>query len=372
MKKMFPLGCAGLGIQASSPSHPVSLEEPTINEKFELLKEAGVFDFIDHIPITHDLIDDYIRASQKVNIPIYSGYGCYVWGKHEQEFKTNIELSAAVGANYHNIMMAAKDVNYKQLTDEQVAAAYLYFYEYASKKGINITFENHVDNWSEDYRRVLRVADLVEQEGVAFNLAMDYSHCIFKIENTLESHISFKDDKEAVRQLDPFYSDSYADQWLNRNLVHWGQVRPAVPNNPRNLCSEETSPWEGHGYGRPGRGIQYPFSQPNTGEWSTDTWHAHKLAATKEVIRKMIDHYLSSPNTNLRMMTVDNINLWSYGLGWTYNMFQDSCKVAEYIREIYAERAVIYQAKQLCTEKAFVEQYRFQALKQNNVTSCIA
>lgn len=357
---MFPLGCAGLGIQASSAQHPVSLEEPTIYEKFELLTEAQVWDFIDHIPIHHGLVDDYIKASQHANLPIYSGYGCYVWGKHEDEFKNNIALTSAVGATYHNIMLAAKDVNYQFLTDQQIAAAYLYFYEYAQKNGVNITFENHVDNWSEDYRRVLKIADLVEREGVPFNLAMDYSHCIFKIENPIESHISFKGEPEATRQLDPFYADSFADQWLNRNVVHWGQVRPAVPNNPRNLWSEETSPWEGYGFGRPGRGIQYPFTQPNQGEWPGDVWHAHKLAATKEVIRKMIDHYLSSPDTQFRMMTVDNINLWSYGLGWTYNMFQDSCNVAQYIREIYAERASIYQAKKACSSSIFIEQYRFE------------
>ncbi|CAA0156329.1 hypothetical protein AB901B6_00291 [Acinetobacter baumannii] len=36
MKKMFPLGCAGLGIQNSSKERPVSLNEPTILEQFEM------------------------------------------------------------------------------------------------------------------------------------------------------------------------------------------------------------------------------------------------------------------------------------------------------------------------------------------------
>lgn len=49
MKKMFPLGCAGLGIQNSSKERPVSLNEPTILEQFEMLKAAEVFDFLDRI-----------------------------------------------------------------------------------------------------------------------------------------------------------------------------------------------------------------------------------------------------------------------------------------------------------------------------------
>lgn len=358
MKKMFPLGCAGLGIQASSFEHPVSLSEPRINEKFALLKEAQLWDFIDHIPIHFKLVDDYINASQKYNIPIYSGYGCYVWGNHEAEFKTNIELTQAVGAKYHNIMLAAKDIYKNYLSNEQVAQAYIYFYEYGLNKGITITFENHVDNWSEDYRRVLQVAGIVEKIGIPFKLAMDYSHCIFKIENEIESYISFKGDQEAVRKLDPFNDDNYADEWLNKNLVHWGQIRPAVPNGPRNTWAIETSPWEGHGFDRPGRGIQYPFSQPSKNEIPHNHWHAHKLACTKEVIRKLIDDFLYNPQSNLEIMTVDNINLCSYGLGWKYNMFKDSCLVAEYIREIFAERSAIYEAKKTKSLHEFVYQYR--------------
>ncbi|ALH94190.1 hypothetical protein [Acinetobacter equi] len=367
MKKMFPLGCAGLGIQASSFEYPVSLNEPSIGEKFALLKDAEVWDFLDHIPIHANLIDDYIHASQNSNIPILSGYGCYVWGNHETEFKTNIDLTAAVGAKYHNIMMAAKDINKNYLSNEEIAQAYLYFYEYALKKGINISFENHVDNWSEDYRRVIQVAELVQKEGVPFQLAMDYSHCIFKIENNIETHISFQGDTEAIRKLDPFNSDSYADDWLQKNLVHWGQIRPAIPNGPRNIWASESSPWEGFGIDRPGRGIQYPFQQPQKGECPHDDWHAHKLACTKEVIRKLIDSYLYNEDSNFKIMTVDNINLWSYGLGWKYNMYQDSCSVAKYIREIYAERSAIYEAKQKlnANHEQFVQQYRFNAFEIN-------
>jgi hypothetical protein len=358
MKKMFPLGCAGLGIQSSSPENPVSLNEPTIFEKFDLLKEANVFDFIDHIPLHTGLVDDYIKGSQNSGIPIYSGYGCYVWGNHEQEFKTNVDLTAAVGAKYHNIMMAAKDINRNYLSNEDVANAYAYFYQYAESKGVTITFENHVDNWSEDYRRILEVSKLVEVKGIPFRLAMDYSHCIFKIENDIETHISFKGDKSAIHKLDPFNSDSFADDWINKNLVHWGQIRPAVPNGPLNTWATEYSPWEGFGVDRPGRGIQYPFKQPKDGEWPTSIWHAHKLACTKEVIRKLIDSYLSNPESNLEIMTVDNINLWSYGLNWKYNMFQDSCAVATYIREIYAERSAIFEAKKNISNEDFVNQYR--------------
>jgi len=348
---MFPLGCAGLGIQNSSKERPVSLNEPTILEQFEMLKAAEVFDFLDRIPLEDSQIDAYIKASQKTNIPIYSGCGLYVIGKDEEAFKQDINRSAAVGAKFHNMMIWAKHADGHYVTNEEVAKTYIDFYAYAQTKGITVTLECHVDNWSEDYRRVIPVADLVEKEGVPFEFAMDYSHCIFKIENEIELAVSqMRDDPEAIRKLDPFNNDSFADDWLNRNLVTWGQIRPAVPNNPVNWLAFETGPYNGLGTNRPGRGIQYPFNQPTEGEWHTDFWHAYKLAPTKEVIRKIIDSYLNNPNSKVQLMTVDNINLESYGLNWKYNMFADSCSVAHYIREIYEERLAIFMAKQNSTD----------------------
>jgi hypothetical protein len=245
------------------------------------------------------------------------------------------------------------------VTNEEVAACYLDAYEYAAKSGVIITFENHVDMWSEDYRRVLEVADLVEARGVPFNMAMDYSHCIFKIENEVEHAVSqMRGDNEAIAMLDPFNSDSYADQWLSRNLVHWAQMRPAAPNGPLNWWGFETGPWDAKGIDRPGRSIQYPFERPAKGEWHTDMWHAHKLACTKEVTRKVIDAYLQSDDTSLSLMTIDNINLNAYGLGWKYNMFADSCAYANFVRELYAERAAVHQARSAVSPTEFVAQYR--------------
>ena len=64
MKKMFKLGCAGLGIQASSIENPVSLIELPILEQFKLVKEAEVWDFIDRVPNNYQELDEYIKGSQ--------------------------------------------------------------------------------------------------------------------------------------------------------------------------------------------------------------------------------------------------------------------------------------------------------------------
>jgi hypothetical protein len=83
MKKMFKLGCAGLGIQASSMERPVSLVELPILEQFKLVKEAQVWDFIDRIPNNRQELDEYIKGSQLYDLPVLSGSGCYTLGLDE-------------------------------------------------------------------------------------------------------------------------------------------------------------------------------------------------------------------------------------------------------------------------------------------------
>ncbi|MFH4289422.1 hypothetical protein WAJ05_21465, partial [Acinetobacter baumannii] len=82
--------------------------------------------------------------------------------KDEEAFKQDINRSAAVGAKFHNMMIWAKHADGHYVTNEEVAKTYIDFYTYAQSKGITVTLECHVDNWSEDYRRVIPVADLIE------------------------------------------------------------------------------------------------------------------------------------------------------------------------------------------------------------------
>ena len=51
MARDFLIGCNGRGAQASSLEHPVSLQEDSIDEQFRLVKETGVFDYFDRIPL---------------------------------------------------------------------------------------------------------------------------------------------------------------------------------------------------------------------------------------------------------------------------------------------------------------------------------
>lgn len=360
MKKMFLLACAGRGVIPSSMTAPVSDTELPISEQLRILSESGLWDFVDRIPVDDKQLDEYLAASDRYGLPVLSGSWTYVLGQDEHVMVSNLERAHRVGSKYHNLMVWAKHADGHYVTDQEVADSYLRVYDEAQKYGIKITYEGHVDMWSEDFRRVSKVAELVRARGIPFNFCMDYSHCIFKIGNEIEHAVSqMRGDAEAIRRLDPYNPDSFADEWLNQNMVTWAQVRPAAPNGPRNWWAFETGPWDGLGYDRPGRAIQYPFSQPKPGEWHTDVWHAHALACTRELVRKVIDQYLQVSDSAMEIMTIDNINLPAYGTGWKYNMFADSCLVAKFVRELYAERAAVFEARKAAASAAdFVAQYR--------------
>ncbi|MGQ7934190.1 sugar phosphate isomerase/epimerase family protein [Paraburkholderia sp. D1E] len=364
MKKMFPLACAGRGIQPSSMTHPVSEQELPVMEQFRLVAESGLWDFFDRIPEESNL-HEYQRAIDTYQIPVLSGSWTYQLGHDEPVIEANLRRAKRVGSKYHNLMVWARHHDGRMVTNAEVIDSYLRTFELADSLGLSITYEVHVDMWSEAFPRIEEVADAIEARGVPFQFCMDYSHCIFKIENEVEQAVSgIRSDPDSVRRLDPFNADSFCDRWLARNMVWWTQVRPVAPNGPRNWWAYESGPFDGMGCERPGRGIQYPFEHPAPGEWHTETWHAHKLACTMEVVRKVIDQYLRHEASSMRIMTIDNINLSAYGVGWKYNMFADSCAVARAVRALYAERAAVLDAEQQAgSRQHLIDSYRPAAIQ---------
>jgi hypothetical protein len=328
-RKRVALGCAGRGVQNSSPSNPVSLQELPIDTQFRMVVESGVFDFFDRLPLTEKL-DDYIKAVEKYDFPVWGSAWTYRIGENPlQVLEHNLRNASAAGVRYHNMMVLTHHADGHVVTDEELVELYLRSYELGEKYGVQIGYEVHILMWSEDFRRVTPVANKIRARGVPFNFVMDYSHCIFKIGNPEEQDISgVREDVRAGRLvLDPFEEGNLADEWLGMNMVWWQQNRPAVPNGPKNIWAQGED-------GKPGRGVQYPFIRPNPGEWYED-WHAHLLEPTKEVVRKTIRHHLTHGDSPLELMTVDYINLPDYGLGVHYNTFESSVAVARFIRETY-------------------------------------
>ncbi|MCX7153247.1 MAG: xylose isomerase [Proteobacteria bacterium] len=343
----FLLGCNGRGPQASSINRPVSLVEYSIDERFRMVKEAGVFDYVDRLPMRSEL-DEYLAAIAKYDLPVHTGGWSYMVGRDDALIADNLRVCKEVGASCHNMMTYAKHADGHVLSDDEVVRHYLEAWETGIRIGVEPSFEVHVNVWSENFRRVTPVARRVRAHGIPFNLTMDYSHVVFKIGNSRELDISgVREDVEAGRMiLDPLEEGSLCDEWLDLGIVRWAQMRPVAPNQPMNLwCRNDPSAPVPDilQYGEYARGIQYPMIRPAPDEWHSP-WNAYLLEPSKEAIRKTLRHHIKTPTSRLKYITTEMINLPDYGMGAKYNLFENNVACARFIRKAWAEVKALHAA----------------------------
>ncbi|MGB0630296.1 MAG: xylose isomerase, partial [Alphaproteobacteria bacterium] len=220
MPKDFLIGCNGRGAQDSSLENPISLEEASIDEQFRLVKETGVFDYFDRIPLREDF-DTYVKAVEKYDLPIETVSWFYRLGADEARMSENLRIAKEIGARMHNVMIFTHHADGHVVTNEEIVDCYLAMFDEAAALGVEIAFELHVNMWSEDFRRVTPVALAVQDRGNRFNYTLDYSHVNFKIDNPEEQEISgIREDVEAGRViLDPFEPGNLCDEWLELGIV---------------------------------------------------------------------------------------------------------------------------------------------------------
>jgi hypothetical protein len=340
------IGCNGRGAQASGLFAPVALAEATIDEQFRLVSETQVFDSFDRLPMP-DKVDAFLRCIERYHLPVLTASWFYALGGDEPLLADKLKLAAEVGAQQHNVMVYWHDTHGRPVTNEEVADFYLQAYDEGMKLGVEPTFELHVNMWSEDPRRVALVADLVRQRGVPFNFTLDYSHVIFKMGNITELTISGIADDVATGRLvlDPFQPGNLVDLWLDMGIVRWLQVRSVAPNGPRNIWSlndpanavAAVPQYSIFPYvaGEPGRGILYPFTRPEPGEWHSP-WEDSQLGCTREVVRKVLAHHHAQPDSRLRAITTEMINLPDYAHNARFSLIGQNAAIARFVRETWA------------------------------------
>ncbi|MBB6357255.1 hypothetical protein ACFFTN_06600 [Aminobacter aganoensis] len=322
MAKTFLLGCNGRGAQ-HLPGNP-----PSIDDQFRMVKESGVFDYFDRLP-QPGLEKEYIAAAQKHHLPILTGLWTYTLGRDEKLLVDNLRLTKEAGGECHNIMLYATHASGHAISNEAVADFYLFAYDQARRIGIDITFEVHIYMWSEDVRRVNQVADLVQARGVPFNFLLDHSHVLIKLDNPEEQERCGM--RAAVEAgdiiLDPFEPGNIVDDWIGRNMTLWHAVRPVAPNGPKNLWAKDEQ-------GNAGRACQYPFMRPRPGEFHSE-WFAYKLEPFKEVVKKVLRHHRDTPDSRLRYITTEIIDLIDYGQNARYSLFEQSVAIGGWIRDLW-------------------------------------
>lgn len=333
MSRELALGCNGRGAQ-HIPGTPI-----TVDEQFRMVKESGVFDFFDRMPQPGQEAE-YIKAAEKYDLPMKTGLWTYTKGKDETLLAHNLRLSKDAGGECHNIMLFNNHADGHVVTDDEVVEFYLYSYELSQQIGIDITFEVHIYMWSEDLRRVTRVANLVRARGAPFNFLLDHSHVLLKLENPEEQDLcGIREDVEEGRLiLDPFEPGNIIDEWIEQNMTLWHSVRPVAPNGPKNI-------WSHHPDGTPGRACQYPFTRPRPGEFHSP-WFAYKVEPCKEVVRKLLRYHHDHADSRLRYVTTEIIDLVDYGENAKYSLFEQSVSLVQWIRQTWND----LKAQKHCAE----------------------
>jgi hypothetical protein len=270
-------------------------------------------------------------AAEKHDLPMKTGLWTYTKGTDEDLLIHNLKLTKDTGGECHNIMLFNDHADGHEVSNDEVVDFYMFAFEAAEKLGIDITFEVHIYMWSEDFRRVEQVADMVEAKGVPFNFLLDHSHVLLKLNNREEQDICgiTQAVEDGTLILDPFEPGNVIDRWIARNMTLWHSVRPVAPNGPPNL-------WAKTPEGKFGRACQYPFTRPKPGEFHSP-WFAYKVEPCKEVVRRVLRHHLGTPDSKLRYVTTEIIDLVDYGEGAKYSLFEQSVSLATWIRRTWAD-----------------------------------
>ena len=335
MERDFQIGCTYNVLQPSEPATPMQL--------FEKIAATRVFDYVNWLP-PEPLIDECLIASEKTGLPMTTGNCQHDLTPGDEKLFRAIRNAARVNMRMLNVMLHTYATDGHEVTVHEVADTYMRACDLAEGLGLEVSFELHVDCWSEKYRKVEEVIDLVRMRGRTFNFTVDYSHVIFKIDN--EAVLEKSEVREAVERgeliLDPFEKGNILSKWLAENVVSFAQFRPVSPNQPRNV-------WAANADGSTPRGIMYPFLRPAPGQWHSP-WSAWRLAPCKKAFRLVMEHHLRDAASPLRYVITEMIASPDYGLNAGFSLLEHNAACARWIRETWSGLKALQRAGLLETE----------------------
>lgn len=311
--------------------------EVSPQRRFEMIRDTGAYDYVNWLP-RPDQLADCVAASEKTGLPMLTGNYSHQLGHDDSMLAESMHNASRVGMKIVNVMLHTYAADGHELTDEEIVTAFVRTAEVGDRLGVGLSFELHVDCWTEKYKRITPVAKAIKAKGVPFHLTVDYSHVIFKIENPEQQAISgVQEDVETGRLvLDPYEPGNVLTEWLAQNIVEFAQFRPVVPNNPRNV-------WAKNPDGSLPRGIMYPFTKPKAGEWHSQ-WYAYKLEACKEALRTIMRYHLTHATSPLKYIITEMIVQPDYGMNAKFSILEHSAASARWIRAAWSMLKAMHAA----------------------------
>lgn len=330
------IGIVDAGIRHASLNPP-----PSIEEKFRLVRDAAVFDYIDVTPLAHD-VSEYQRCSQQYGIKILAGSCNYTLGKDEEKLAENLRIGSQLGSIVHNTQIFMDHSDGYLVSNEEVMKVYLNAYDLGERLGCRPTLEVHVNMWSEKFTRVWEVAQMVQTRGVPFRMTLDHSHVIFKVDNPIEQSVfgldKLIDSGDLV--IDPALEGNVLKQWISSNLVGHAHARSVAANNPKNKWAAHPDITNLRSSLHPmsviGRGIQYPFIEPAKGEWHSE-WRHSDLEPWKSVMKMLMHHHAHDPRSELETISTEFIPFTDYGQGSHYSLLENNTACAIWLRDTWQQ-----------------------------------
>ncbi|WP_175675064.1 xylose isomerase [Burkholderia ambifaria] len=318
-----------IGVNLDGVLEHDGLPLPTPAERFRMIAGAGAFDYVEKNPVRGEDLAPYFALVDRHALPIRVIGGIWRAGRDEAHVDEIIDAGARFGSTVLNCQLYAHHADGHPLSDREVAAFYLRAYERGEPVGCLPSLEVHVDMWSEDFRRVARVAQYVERAGAPFRITLDHSHLLFKIGNRGELDASGLHEPagSARHLLDPASPSAVYADWIARGWVRHAHARSVIPNNPANR-------WMRRADGRPGRGIQYPFVEPAPGAYHGD-WHPAPLDTWKTALRHLLQWQVHARPTLLEQISCEFIPFPDYGGGARYSIFDNNVACAQWLRDTW-------------------------------------
>lgn len=318
----FLLGCTYNFLQAEADLEPLI--------RFEMVRDTGVFDYINWLPRS-DQLSASVSAAEKTDIPMLTGNYIHQLGHNDHMLTGRMQDAARAGIKLLNVMLRTYATDGHELTDAEIIDTYVRTAEVGNLVDVALSFELHVDCWSEKFKRITPIVQSVQERGIPFHLTVDYSHVIFKIDNPEQQEISEvrEDVEDGQIILDPYKPGNLCEEWMALNAVHFAQFRPVIPNNPRNI-------WGNNPDGTVPRGIMYPFVMPGPGEWHSP-WSSYKLDTCKEAFRNVLRYHLTNEESPLQYVITEMIATPDYGMGAKFSLLEHNAACGRWIRETWSQ-----------------------------------
>lgn len=308
------------------------LASPKAATRFAWVRHSGAFDYIEKNIDPGEDFAPYFDLVERHGVPIGVFGGIFCAGQDEARMRWGLATGGKLGARLFNIQLYARHHSGRPITDAQVADFYLEALEHGTPVHCLPTLEVHVDMWSEDFRRVERVAELLARSNVKLRLTLDHSHLIYKIGHAEELAPSqLADMPDGARSLlAPGQPRTLYAQWLREGWVAHAHTRSAAPGVRHNAAMNRRR-------GLPGRAIQYPLIKPPPGTFHAE-WQEEALAPWKQAVTDLLAWMHAHPEAAPQQISCEFIPFADYGGGGRYSIWDNNLACAAWLRQAWAQR----------------------------------